>query len=179
MESQFDRDRLVKLLARLDSDSDAEVLAAAKLAVRHLRENEIGWDEAVSTHARGGLKSWFDGWAGFIAETRRRISAERAAEQWQSIARRFEEELAAQKAQPVQATATAKATTRKAAANDAAAPSVERTGNELIDRLLASPRLDAISRARVEAIASWFRRTHELTGAEIADLEQFSRSVAA
>lgn len=174
MEPHIDRDRLVKLLARLDSDSDAEVLAAAKLAMRHLRDGGKGWDDVVSVQNGRGFKSWLDGWVRLAGETRRRISAERAAEQWQSIARRFEEEVSVlRRPMPQQPAAP------KAAANDRSAAKIDRTGHEMIDRLLAAPGLDALSRARVEAIASWFRRTHELTGAEIADLEQFSRSVAA
>lgn len=172
MEPHIDRDRLVKLLARLESDSDAEVLAAAKLATRHLRDSDKSWDDVISAQTGRGFKSWFDGWVRFVAESRRRMSAERAAEQWQSIARRFEEEVAALRRPRQQPAAP------KAAANDRTA-TAERTGHEMIDRLLAAPGLDALARARVEAIASWFRRTHELTGAELADLEQFSRSVAA
>lgn len=176
MEPQIDRDRLVKLLARLDSDSDAEVLAAARLAMRHLRDSGKGWDDVVSGHDGQGFKGWLSGWTRLIGETRRRKTAERAAEQWQSIARRFEEEVSAlRRPMPQQPAAAAP----KAAANDRSTAKFDRTGHEMIDRLLAAPGLDALSRARVEAIASWFRRTHELTGAEIADLEQFSRSVAA
>ncbi len=53
---------------------------------------------------------------------------------------------------------------------------VERiTGHELIDRLLAAPELDAGRRARVEAIATWFKKTQSLTRAEETDLETMLR----
>ena len=42
-----------------------------------------------------------------------------------------------------------------------------------------SPDLDAPTRARVEAIATWFKRTRTLTAAEIADIETIERRVAA
>ncbi len=59
-----------------------------------------------------------------------------------------------------------------------ARPRVARiTGHELIDRLLAAPELDPARRARVEAIATWFKKTQSLTRAEETDLETMLRQL--
>lgn len=163
MQQHLDRDRLVKLLARLRSDSDAEVLTAARKAVALMQDAGADWDGIISHRGGSGVRGWIDGWGAFAAESRRRAAAEKSAEHWQGVARRLEAQLADARS-PLSAA--------PGAANDSGTD----TGHEVIDRLLASPRLDATARARVEAIASWFRRTRELTGAELADLENFARA---
>jgi hypothetical protein len=187
MQQHLDRDRLVKLLARLRSDSDAEVLTAARKAVALMQDAGADWDGIISHRGGSGVRGWIDGWGAFAAESRRRAAAEKSAEHWQGVARRLEAQLAdarsplsaAPGSHPSQGPRPAPGPRpsqgshpSQGAANDSGTD----TGHEVIDRLLASPRLDATARARVEAIASWFRRTRELTGAELADLENFARA---
>jgi hypothetical protein len=165
MSVSADRDKLVKLLALLNSDQDAEALAAGRKAAGLLRASRLDWDEVVVLNAERGWRRWINAWLLYAGELKRRILAERAAEHWRALARLRQEE--------IDRLRHAKPGARK----QSAAPSV--TGHALIDRLLASSGLEAAHRARVEAIATWFRRTHVLTEAEQADLETFARQIEA
>lgn len=164
MASQVDREKLVKFLALADSDQDGEALSALRRASRMVRDGGLEWDDVVAVRPAHGWRYWFNLWARYVGELKRRISAERAASHWQTIARLRETEIERLKANGV--------------ALPVAPDEPKRiTGHQLIDRLLASPNLDAHRRARVEAIATWFNRTHELTMAEQADLETFARQL--
>ena len=160
-----DRDKLLKLLALLDSDQDAEALAAGRKAARLVRGAGLDWDELVVLGPERGWRHWISAWVGYAREMKRRVIAERAAEHWRALARLRQEEI-----ERVRRDKGGQPTPN-------VAPSV--TGHALIDRLLASSGLDAARRARVEAIATWFRRTHTLTEAEQADLETFARHLEA
>jgi hypothetical protein len=164
--AQVDRDKLVKFLALADSDQDGEALAAVRKASRIVRDGGLQWDDVIAVRPLRGWAYMFNVWARYVAELQRRISAERAASHWQTIARLREAEIERLKAAGV-ATLIAPLEPRRV------------TGHSLIDSLLASPDLDASRRARVEAIATWFTRTHELTVAEQADLETFARQLGA
>lgn len=164
--------RLSKLLARLDSDQDAEVLAAARAASRLLRIAGLGWDDVITGTQGKGWRSFLDLGKLLAAETKRRVAAERAAHHWQTLARLRE--------------AAIKAATPTAVGPETVAPSVPAfvtetseeeaaTGHPLIDGLLAAPSLDAAQRMRVEAIASWYRRSGDLLETETRDLELFSQ----
>lgn len=156
------RDRLVKLLALLDSSHDGEVVAAARRASALLQAEGLDWDAVV---ARGGGRSWSAALglpALYASELRRRQEAERVAESWQRVARAQADELARLRGR----TAVAD---QPPAAEAPAAPRV--TGHPLIDRLLAAG-LEPHARARVEAIASWYRTTGSLTRSEQQDLER-------
>ena len=159
-----DRDKLLKLLALLDSDQDAEALAAGRKAASLLRTAKLDWDEVVVLGPERGWRRWLHAWLLYAGELKRRILAERAAEHWRALARLRQEEID-------------RLRHGKGTRPPQVAPSV--TGHALIDRLLASSGLDATRRARVEAIATWFRRTHVLTEAEQADLETFARHLEA
>ena len=168
MAAPLDRDKLLKLLALLGSDQEGEVLAAARRIEAMLREADVAWDELV-TVATG--KSWlqaFEFSTLYFLELKRRVMAERSAENWKAIARAREDELRRLKAAPESERA-------KAAERRRAAPRI--TGHELIDRLLSLPELDAARRARVEAIATWFKKTQSLTRAEETDLETMLRQI--
>ncbi|MCK6443882.1 hypothetical protein [Elstera cyanobacteriorum] len=165
--------RLAKLLARLDSDQDAEVLAAARAASRLLRVAGLGWDDVISAAPGKGWRGFLDLGKMLAAETKRRIAAERAAHHWQTLARLRE---AAVKPDPMVAPAAAAPSptpedTETVIIEEAA------TGHPLIDRLLAAPGLDAAQRRRVEAIASWYRRSGDLLETESHDLEAFGQQV--
>jgi hypothetical protein len=158
MPTPLDRDRLLKLLALLDSDQDGEALAAARRAVRMLRDAETDWETLMPAHR---------GWAGaldlsaqFAGELRRRLAAERRADHWERVARGLELELDG---------------LRRSAPLELAQPL---SGHPLIDRLLADRDLPAAARARVEAIALWYRRSGKLTPAESADLDSLARQTA-
>lgn len=165
--------RLAKLLARLDSDQDAEVLAAARAASRLLRVAGLAWDDVVTGTQGKGWRSFFDLGKMLAAETKRRVAAERAAHHWQTLARLREaaakptpSAVASEVAPPpVPVPAFAAATLEEEAA----------TGHPLIDGLLAAPGLDAAQRMRVEAIASWYRRSGDLLETEARDLEFFGQ----
>ena len=167
MPAPLDRDKLLKLLALLGSDQEGEVLAAARRIEAMLREADLAWDELVNA---GSGKSWlqaFEFSSLYFLELKRRITAERSAENWKAIARAREDELRRLKAAPEPERAKAAARRR-----------VERiTGHELIDRLLSIPELDTAQRARVEAIATWFKKTQSLTRAEETDLETMLRRI--
>lgn len=47
----YDRDRLLKLLALMESDSDGEALAAARQASRLLRQAGLGWADIIKDTA--------------------------------------------------------------------------------------------------------------------------------
>jgi hypothetical protein len=163
----LDRDKLLKLLALLGSDQEGEVLAAARRLDTMLRAADRSWDDLVSVPTR---KSWlqaFEFSTLYFLELKRRITAERSAENWKAIARARENELRRLK--------TAPPTEQEAAAARRRAPRV--TGHALIDRLLAAPELDPARRARVEAIATWFKKTQSLTRAEEADLESLLHQI--
>lgn len=165
--ASLDRDKLLKLLALLGSDQEGEVLAAARRIEAMLREADQSWDELVP--AASG-KSWlqaFEFSTLYFLELKRRIMAERSAENWKAIARAREDELRRLKQAPEPERAKAAARRR-----------VNRiTGHELIDRLLSIPELDVAQRARVEAIATWFKKTQTLTRAEETDLETMLRQI--
>ena len=161
-----DRDKLLKLLALLDSDQDAEARAAGRKAAGLVRAAKLDWDEVVVLGTERGWRRWIDAWLLYAGELKRRVLAERAAEHWRVLARLRQDEI--DRLRHARPGAVRPATP---------APSV--TGHALIDRLLASSGLDAPRRARVEAIATWFRRTHVLTEAEQADLETFARQLEA
>lgn len=170
-----DRDKLLKLLALLDSDQDAEALAAGRKAAQLVRATGRDWEDVVVLGPQRGWRHWLNAWVGYGREMKRRIAAERVAEHWRQIARLRQEELDRQRNQGRDG--NGRATEGKDRAPPRVAPSV--TGHALIDRLLANSGLDATRRARVEAIATWFRRTHVLTEAEQADLETFARQIEA
>jgi hypothetical protein len=163
----LDRDKLLKLLALLGSDQEGEVLAAARRIDAMLRESDRSWDDLLILPAS---KSWlqaFEFSTLYFLELKRRITAERSAENWKAIARAREDELRRLKAAPEAERVEAAARRRVARV----------TGHEVIDRLLAAPELDPTRRARVEAIATWFKKTQSLTRAEEADLESLLRQI--
>jgi hypothetical protein len=165
--ASLDRDKLLKLLALLGSDQEGEVLAAARRIDSMLREADQAWDELVP--AASG-KSWlqaFEFSTLYFLELKRRIMAERSAENWKAIARAREDELRRLKQAPEPERAKAAARRRITRV----------TGHELIDRLLSTQELDAARRARVEAIATWFKKTQTLTRAEETDLETMLRQI--
>lgn len=170
MATQVDREKLVKFLALTDSDQDGEAIAAARMASRLVRDGGLEWDDVIVLGPLKGWRSQFSIWARYVAELKRRIQSERAASHWQIIARLREQEINRLR----EASAGQPQTARRQAEDK-----VPMTGHALIDRLLASPDLDAQRRARVEAIATWFKRSHDLTLAEQADLETFSRQLEA
>src|SRR5258708_7549506 len=163
----LDRDKLLKLLALLGSDQEGEVLAAARRIDAMLREADKSWDDLVILQSS---KSWFQAFdvsTRYAVELKRRMSAEHSAENWKAIARAREDELRRLKAAPEEERVKA-----------AARRQVTRiTGHELIDRLLSIAELDAARRARVEAIATWFKKTQTLTRAEETDLETMLRQL--
>lgn len=175
MTSPVDREKLVKFLALTDSDQDGEAMSAARMASRLVRDSGLEWDDVIVLGPSKGWRSQFSIWARYVGELKRRIQLERAASHWQIIARLREQEIIRLREQAARQGQTA-AAPKKEARKDEALPS---TGHVLIDRLLASPDLDAQRRARVEAIATWFKRSHDLTLAEQADLETFSRQLEA
>jgi hypothetical protein len=161
----LDRDKLLKLLALLGSDQEGEVLAAARRIDAMLREAGREWDDLVTVPTG---KSWlqaFEFSTLYFLELKRRIGAERSAENWKAIARAREDEIRRLKEAP--AAERAKAAERRRVTRV--------TGHELIDRVLSIPELDAAQRARVEAIATWFKKTQSLTRAEETDLETMLR----
>ena len=157
--STLDIDRLVKLLSRLEGDHDAEIAAAARHAARLVRDAGLDWPDLLVAEKARGWRGWFILWQRYRAERRQRIMGERVARHWQVLAEQRERELASRQAAPLVLTPEVRPV----------------TGHTLIDRLLATPELDAACRARVEAIASWFSRTRQLTLAEQTDLETFAR----
>lgn len=161
--------RLSKLLARLDSDQEAEVLAAARAASRLLRVAGLGWDDVITGTQGKGWRSFLDLGKMLAAETRRRVAAERAAHHWQTLARLRETTV----------TPTVAVSEVPPPAAPAFAPAEEEaaTGHPLIDGLLATPDLDGALRLRVEAIASWYRRSGDLLETESRDLERFGQHV--
>ncbi|MFY8107273.1 MAG: hypothetical protein ACOVKO_10175 [Elstera sp.] len=163
---------LPKLLARLDSDQDAEVLAAARAASRLVRVAGLGWDEVIQGAPAKGWRGLVDLGRQLAAETRRRIAAERAAHHWQTLARLREEATLNRQSRETPAEAASPSPVPPQAAENE--PEGE-TGHPLIDGLLASPNLDAAQRIRVEAIASWFRRSGDLLDSELQDLEHFGQ----
>lgn len=164
MVGSVDREKLLKVLALADSDQPAEALNAWRVGSRLVRDAGLQWEDVIVLGPRRGWRYHFDLWARYVSEVKRRLSAERSAQHWHTIAKLREAEITRLKSAGAVAATTD-------------APRV--TGHSLIDRLLASSDLDAARRARVEAIASWFNRTRELTVAEQADLETFSRQIGA
>jgi hypothetical protein len=162
--ASLDRDKLLKLLALLGSDQEGEVLAAARRIEAMLREADLSWDELVSVSGKSWLQA-FEFSSLYFLELKRRITAERSAENWKAIARAREDELRRLKEAP--APERAKAAERRRVTRI--------TGHELLDRLLSAPELDTAQRARVEAIATWFKKTQSLTRAEETDLETMLR----
>jgi len=161
-----DRERLLKLLSLIDSDQDGEALAAARKAASMLRDAGMGWDDALGL-AGGSGRKWthaLDLSGQYLAELRRRVAAERQLEQWRRLAQTYQ--LDAERAR-----AGLAAPNKNAAA--------ESTGHGLLDQLLGDDRLSPAARARVEAIATWFRRSKMLTHAEESDLESLARSIGA
>lgn len=162
--ASLDRDKLLKLLALLGSDQEGEVLAAARRIEAMLREADLSWDELVVASGKSWLQA-FEFSSLYFLELKRRITAERSAENWKAIARAREDELRRLKEAP--APERAKAAERRRVTRI--------TGHELIDRLLSASELDTAQRARVEAIATWFKKTQSLTRAEETDLETMLR----
>jgi hypothetical protein len=161
----LDRDKLLKLLALLGSDQEGEVLAAARRIDAMLRDADRGWDELIALPSGKGWLQSFELSTLYFLELKRRIGAERSAETWKAIARAREDELRRLKEAP--ASERARAVARRQVTRI--------TGHELIDRLLSAPELDPPQRARVEAIATWFKKTQTLTRAEETDLETMLR----
>jgi len=160
-----DRERLLKLLSLIDSDQDGEALAAARKAVAMLRDAGMGWDEALGLGG-GPNRKWshaLDLSGQYLAELRRRVAAERQLEQWRRLAQTYQ--LEAERARAGLITPPA---------SDAG---VENAGHPLLDQLLNDRRLSPAARARVEAIATWFRRSKMLTHAEESDLESLARGL--
>lgn len=162
--------RLSKLLARLDSDQDAEVLAAARAASRLVRIAGLGWDDVITATPGRGWRGFLDLGKMLATETKRRIAAERAAHHWQTLARLRE---AAPK--PAAVIPPAPAADAPTPAFPVEVETDQATGHPLIDGLLAAPSLDAAQRMRVEAIASWYRRSGDLLETEARDLEDFGQ----
>lgn len=163
----LDRDKLIKLLGLTGSEHDGEALAALRRVQRMLREADLGWEDLF---AAPGAKSWtqaFEFSTQYFFELKRRVSAEKAAERWQAIARAHQDELRRLRAE------------QQPPAAKPARPAPVVTAHPLIDRLLAAQGLESSQRARVEAIASWYRKTNSLTKAEEADLETFARQLEA
>ncbi len=163
--------RLPKLLARLDSDQEAEVLAAARAASRLLRTAGLGWDDVVAAAPARGWRSVFDLGRLLAAETRRRVAAERAAHHWQTLARLREAPVSRAPA----TTPTVSPDPAPPAPESFAVAAEASSGHPLIDALLTSPALNAAQRMRVEAIASWYRRSGELLETEMRDLTDFGQ----
>lgn len=160
-----DRERLLKLLSLIDSDQDGEALAAARKAASMLREAGMGWDEALGLGG-GSNRKWshaLDLSGQYLAELRRRVAAERQLEQWRRLAQTYQLE-----AERARAGLTA---------NPAPNAKAENAGHPLLDQLLNDRRLSPAARARVEAIATWFRRSKMLTHAEESDLESLARGL--
>ena len=163
----LDRDKLLKLLALLGSDQEGEVLAAARRIDAMLREADRSWDDVIALPTGKGWLQAFEFSSLYFLELKRRIMAERSAQNWKAIARAREDALRRLKEAPEPERAAAAARRR-----------VERiTGHELIDRLLSMPELDGASRVRVESIATWFKKTQTLTRAEESDLETMLRQL--
>src|SRR3954466_11903379 len=95
-----DRDKLLKLLALLDSDQDAEAVAAARKAAALLRNSGLDWDEVVVLAPQRGWRSWLNAWLGYAREMKRRRRAPRAAEHWRALARLRQEELERRRSAP-------------------------------------------------------------------------------
>ncbi|MFY7778315.1 MAG: hypothetical protein ACOVQ8_08535 [Elstera sp.] len=167
--------RLPKLLARLESDQDAEVLAAARAASRLVRVAGLSWDEVILQAPAKGWRSLIDLGRQLAAETRRRVAAERAAHHWQTLARLRQDAVNRPAPEPTPEAAAPLPPAHSPAEPAAAAVVEVETGHPLIDGLLASPALDATQRIRVEAIASWYRRSGDLLDVECQDLEHFGR----
>ena len=165
--ASLDRDKLLKLLALLGSDQDGEVMAAARRIDAMLREADLSWDDLVPAASGKRWLQAFEFTTLYFLELKRRISAERSAENWKAIARAREDELRRLK--------TAPEAERVKAAERRRVDTV--TGHALIDRLLSAPELDPARRARVEAIATWFKKTQTLTRAEETDLESMLRHI--
>ena len=160
-----DRERLLKLLSLIDSDQDGEALAAARKAASMLRDAGIGWDDALGLGGGAGRK-WshaLDLSGQYLAELRRRVAAERQLEQWRRLAQTSQ--LDAERA-------------RAGLAMPGSSAKSENTGHGLLDQLLNDRSLSPAARARVEAIATWFRRSKMLTHAEESDLESLARSLS-
>jgi hypothetical protein len=109
------------------------------------------------------------------AETRRRVAAERAAHHWQTLARLRQDAVNRPAPEPTPEAVAPLPPAHSPAEPPAAAVVEVETGHPLIDGLLASPALDATQRIRVEAIASWYRRSGDLLDVECQDLEHFGR----
>jgi hypothetical protein len=167
--------RLPKLLARLESDQDAEVLAAARAASRLVRVAGLSWDEVILQAPAKGWRSLIDLGRQLAAETRRRVAAERAAHHWQTLARLRQDAVNRPAPEPTPEAVAPLPPAHSPAEPPAAAVVEVETGHPLIDGLLASPALDATQRIRVEAIASWYRRSGDLLDVECQDLEHFGR----
>jgi hypothetical protein len=161
-----ERERLAKLLGMLASDQNGEVLAAARAVTRLVRDGGLSWDDLLIAPKPHKWTEAIGFPALYTAELRRRMEAERQVERWREVAeaqRRTVDGLRRQMSEQRQGSAEA--------GRDA-------TGHTQLDRLLAAP-LDGEQRIRVEAIASWFRRTGTLTRAEQEDLARFEESLAA
>ena len=129
-----------------------------------LRDAGLGWDDALGLGG-GSPKKWshaLDLSGQYLAELRRRVAAERQLEQWRRLAQTYQ--LEAQRARAGLA----------APAVDAAS---DNAGHPLLDQLLHDNRLSPSARARVESIATWFRRSKMLTHAEESDLESLARGL--
>lgn len=167
---RLDREKLLKLLALAASDHDSEALSALRRVQRMLRDADMTWEGLFAGPA---AKSWtqaLDLSTQYFVELRRRRGAEKNAEHWQSIARAQQSELQRLKAAQAE-------TARAEPPPKPIRPAPIVTAHPLIDRLLAANDLEPSQRARIEAIASWYRKTNALTKAEEADLETFSRQL--
>jgi len=178
---KWDRARLIKLLALLGSHSDGEVLAAARKITEFLHNEELDWDAVITLADGGPLKLA----SLYAAERRRRMQAEQAAVQWRDIAR---SRSAPASAEPLQTGPPAAAAARpgptpgpvpQASATAASVIEADRafaSGHPVLNLLLASG-LSGSQRTRVEAIASWFRATGQLTARELAELTALHTSL--
>lgn len=162
----LDRGKLAKLLALSGSGEDAEALLALRKATAMLRDQGLEWDDVLVSSARRGWRRWVDLSALLAREVALRVRAERQARHWHALA-----QLRAEETSRLRRAASGSASPAAPVERAAQRP---RTGHALIDQLLASPELDAQRRARVEAIATWFSRTNEITMAEQADLETYA-----
>ena len=159
----MERERLAKLLGMLASDQDGEVLAAARAVTRLVRDGGLSWDDLLIAPKPHKWTEAIGFPALYTAELRRRMEAERQVERWRDVAE-------AQRR-------TVDGLRRRISEQRQAAPVAGATGHAQLDRLLAAS-LDNEQRIRVEAIASWFRRTGTLTRAEQDDLARFEESLA-
>ncbi|MDX2104737.1 MAG: hypothetical protein EAZ99_18890 [Alphaproteobacteria bacterium] len=166
----MERERLAKLLGLLASDQEGEVQAAARAITRLVRDSGLSWDDLLLAPKPHRWTEVIGFPALYTSELRRRMEAERQMAWWRQVAEGQRHTIEALKSRLEAASPPVP---------DATAPRAAcvETGNRQIDGLLAAE-LSEDQRIRVEAIASWFRRTGTLTRTEQEDLDRFSEQLS-